>query len=61
MLFKAKLIVLQNLAYSGQLTSTGLGISCSMIDLVLESLLEEKLIEVNGKFIKITEDGLALC
>tara|TARA_E500000331_G_scaffold312903_1_gene321184 strand:+ start:1267 stop:1455 length:189 start_codon:yes stop_codon:yes gene_type:complete len=56
----AKLIVLKNLEYCGSLTKGNLGISVTLIDLVLESLLEENLIEINGIFVTITSNGLNL-
>jgi hypothetical protein len=57
----AKLTVLKNLEYCGSLTKGNLGISQTLVDLVLENLLEEDLIEVNGLFVIITSNGLALC
>jgi len=57
----AKLTVLKNLEYCGSLTKGNLGISQTLVDVVLESLLEENLIEINGLFIIITSNGLALC
>ena len=57
----AKLTVLKNLEYCGSLTKRNLGISQTLVDIVLGSLVQEGLIEINGLFIIITPDGLALC
>lgn len=61
MMLLAKLTVLKNLEYSGTLTKNGLGISTTIVDQVIEDLLEENLIKINGIFISITEDGLVYC